>query len=54
LVTDRGTFGPETFVWFPPGDLMTHGAGSDADLVLLLIAQRGIRTDYPESGPDAK
>ena len=48
LVTNRGTFGPETFVWFPPGEMMTHGAGNDADLVLLLIAQRGVRTDYPQ------
>jgi quercetin dioxygenase-like cupin family protein len=53
LVTNRGTFGPETFVWFPPGEMMTHGAGNEADLVLLLIALRGIRTDYPEHEPNA-
>ena len=27
LVTHKGTFGPGTFVWFPEGEVMEHGAG---------------------------
>jgi hypothetical protein len=27
LVTHKGTFGPGSFVWFPEGEVMEHGAG---------------------------
>lgn len=46
LVTHRGTFGPDTFVWFPPGETMTHGAGEDGDLIALFIVGGDSRTDY--------
>jgi quercetin dioxygenase-like cupin family protein len=46
LVTHRGTFGPRTFVWFPPREAMYHGAGPDEDLVALFIVKGGLRTDY--------
>src|SRR4051812_45694164 len=29
LVTHQGSFGPGTFVWFPEGMLMHHGATQD-------------------------
>ena len=47
LVTHRGTFGPGTFVWFPPGEPMSHGAGPDDELVALFTTSRNLRTDYP-------
>jgi quercetin dioxygenase-like cupin family protein len=46
LVTHRGTFGPNTFVWFPPGELMTHGASPDTDVVALFMAPPGCSTEY--------
>jgi quercetin dioxygenase-like cupin family protein len=46
LVTHRGTFGPHTYVWFPPNEVMHHGAGPDEDLVALFTVGRNFRTDY--------
>jgi quercetin dioxygenase-like cupin family protein len=46
LVTHRGTFGPHTYVWFPPNEVMHHGAGPEEDLVALFTVGRNIRTDY--------
>jgi len=46
LVTHRGTFGPDTFVWFPSREVMWHGAGSDEDLVALFMAARDLHTEY--------
>src|SRR5262245_49963495 len=37
LVTHRGRFGPGTYVWFPPNEVMHHGAGPEEDLVALFI-----------------
>jgi quercetin dioxygenase-like cupin family protein len=52
LVTHRGTFGPNTFVWFPSGEVMTHGAGDDEDLLMLFVASDAVRTDYVQAAPD--
>src|SRR5207253_747089 len=46
LVTHRGSFGRDTFVWFPPNEPMAHGAGPDEDLVGLFTTSRNFRTDY--------
>lgn len=46
LVTHRGTFGPGTFVWFPAGEVMWHGAGPDEALEVLFMAGPNLRTDY--------
>jgi len=46
LVTHRGTFGPNTFVWFPPREVMWHGAAPEEELVVLLIAGRHLATRY--------
>jgi len=46
LVTHRGSFGPHTFVWFPPNEPMSHGAGPDQDMVALFTTSRQFRTDY--------
>jgi quercetin dioxygenase-like cupin family protein len=51
LVTHRGTFGPGTYVWFPPGETMTHGATEDGDSVVLFIVGGDSRTDYATDSP---
>ena len=51
MVTHRGSFGPDTFVWFPPGEVMTHGAGDDAELVALFITGGDLETKYVPQSP---
>src|SRR6266508_2550223 len=34
LVTHVGTFGPGTFVWFPEGEVMEHGASTEGDVTV--------------------
>ena len=46
LVTHRGNFGPDTFVWFPPEEVIWHGAGTAEDLVVLFSAEAGMDTRY--------
>lgn len=46
LVTHKGTFGPGSFVWFPEGEVMEHGASAAADTVVLLITNKAFRIDY--------
>ncbi len=46
LVTHKGTFGPGTFVWFPEGEVMEHGASTDADVTVLFITNKSFRIDY--------
>jgi quercetin dioxygenase-like cupin family protein len=46
LVTHKGTFGPGTFVWFPEGEIMEHGASADADVTVLFITNKAFRIDY--------
>jgi quercetin dioxygenase-like cupin family protein len=50
LVTHKGTFGPGTFVWFPEGEVMEHGATPDADVTVLFITNKQFRIDYTD-GP---
>jgi quercetin dioxygenase-like cupin family protein len=55
LATHRGEFGPGTFVWFPEGERMEHGASPDGDMVALFITNKPFRVDYvAESGFEAK
>ncbi len=49
LVTHMGTFGPESFVWFPPREVMWHGAGADEELVALFMALGELNTQYVET-----
>jgi quercetin dioxygenase-like cupin family protein len=54
LVTHKGTFGPGTFVWFPEGEVMEHGATPDADVTVLFITNKRFRIDYTDGpGPSA-
>lgn len=46
LVTHRGTFRPNTFVWFPANEVMWHGAGPEEDLVVLFSAGPNMTTRY--------
>jgi len=46
LVTHRGHFGPGTFVWFPEGEVMEHGATADADVTVVFITNKSFHIDY--------
>jgi quercetin dioxygenase-like cupin family protein len=53
LVTHRGEFGSGTFVWFPEGEPMQHGASSDGDMVALFITNKPFSINYvPGSSED--
>jgi quercetin dioxygenase-like cupin family protein len=46
LVTHQGTFGPGTFVWFPEGAVMEHGASAAGDVTVLFVTNKAFRIDY--------
>jgi len=46
LVTHRGRFSPGTFVWFPEGQVMEHGASADGDVTVVFITNKAFRIDY--------
>jgi quercetin dioxygenase-like cupin family protein len=48
LVTHRGAFKPGTFVWFPEGEAMEHGASADGDVTVLFVTNKRFRIDYVE------
>ena len=48
LVTHAGTFGPGTFVWFPEGEVMEHGASTEGDATVLFVTNKAFRIDYVE------
>jgi len=50
LITHKGQFGPDTFVWFPAHEVMWHGATPEEDVVVLFIADGAMRTDYVPDG----
>jgi quercetin dioxygenase-like cupin family protein len=49
LVTHRGTFGPASFVWFPEGEVMEHGASAEGDVIVLFMTNKAFRLDYVEA-----
>jgi len=49
LVTHRGTFGPGSFVWFPQGPAMEHGASAEGDVVVLFVTNKAFRIDYVDA-----
>src|ERR1041385_7926750 len=53
LVTHAGTFGPGTFVWFPEGEVMEHGASGEGDVTFLLVTNKPFRFDYVAGEPPA-
>ena len=52
LVTHRGRHGPGTFVWFPEGEVMEHGAGPDDDVTALLVSNKPFSIHYVSSSPE--
>jgi quercetin dioxygenase-like cupin family protein len=46
LVTHKGTFGPGSFVWFPEGEVMEHGAAADGDVTVVFVTNKSFRIDY--------
>ena len=46
LVTHAGTYGPGSFVWFPEGEAMEHGASAAGDVVVVFITNKPFRIDY--------
>jgi quercetin dioxygenase-like cupin family protein len=40
LVTHKGRFGPGSFVWFPEGEVMWHGATAEDDVTVLLVSNK--------------
>ncbi|MEX0585075.1 MAG: cupin domain-containing protein [Pirellulales bacterium] len=53
LVTHRGTYGPGSFVWFPEGEVMEHGASAEGDAVVVFITNKAFRIDYVDPPPAA-
>ena len=47
LSTHQGTFGPGSFVWFPEGGIMEHGATTDGDCTFLFITNKRFDIHYP-------
>ncbi len=52
LVTHAGTFGPGTFVWFPEGEVMEHGASIEGDVTVLFVTNKAFRIDYVDEKPN--
>lgn len=46
LVTHQGSYGPGTFVWFPEGEVMEHGASAAGDVTVIFITNKSFRIDY--------
>ena len=46
LVTHAGQFGPGSFVWFPEGEVMEHGATAEQDVVVLFITNTAFEIHY--------
>ena len=46
LVTHSGSYGPGTFVWFPEGTTMEHGASADGDTTVVFITNKRFEIHY--------
>ena len=46
LVTHKGSYGPGSFVWFPEGEVMEHGASAEGDVTVVFITNKPFRIDY--------
>jgi anti-sigma factor ChrR (cupin superfamily) len=54
LKTHAGSFGPGSFVWFPEGMEMEHGATQDNDVTFLFITNKPFEIQYTFEGKDRK
>ena len=46
LVTHKGSYGPGSFVWYPEGGWMQHGASASGDVTLLFITNKKFGIKY--------
>ena len=46
LTTHQGTFGPGSWVWFPEGGRMEHGASPTGDATLLFVTNKPFDITY--------
>jgi quercetin dioxygenase-like cupin family protein len=46
LQTHEGTYGPGSFVWFPEGPVMEHGATADGDVTVVFITNKRFEIHY--------
>lgn len=53
LQTHAGSFGPGSFVWFPEGGTMEHGATQDNDVTVLFITNKPLDIDYVFAGKES-
>lgn len=52
LATHAGRHGPGSFVWFPEGMAMEHGAPPDGDVTVLFITNKPFEIFYQAHGAD--
>lgn len=50
LATHRGVYGPGSFVWFPPGEVVSHGATPDEDVVVIFLRHEDMTTEHLHGG----
>ena len=48
LRTHRGTYGPGTWVWFPEGEIMEHGATDEGDMIGIFITDGAFDIFYKD------
>jgi quercetin dioxygenase-like cupin family protein len=46
LVTHAGSYGPGSFIWFPEGMEMEHGATEQRDVTVLFITNKPLEIHY--------
>jgi len=46
LHTSKGDFGPDSFVWFPEGETMWHGATENLDVEIVFITNKKFKINY--------
>jgi quercetin dioxygenase-like cupin family protein len=46
LVTHQGRYGAGSFVWFPEGEVMSHGASAEGDVTCLLVSNKSFAIKY--------
>ena len=49
LVTHAGSYPPGSFVWFPEGETMEHGASAEGDVIVVFITNKPFRIDYVDA-----
>jgi quercetin dioxygenase-like cupin family protein len=47
LKTHQGEYGPGSWVWFPEGGWMEHGATAKSDVIILFVTNKKFDIKYP-------